>query len=138
METQAKILAGAALAVALALGTFVAVDTKADPESKDVKTLAQAKVDGDVQPYGVYKVGRSDGGSVYAAVSKVDGGEKTVFVDKSPCAMRPLKADPATCYMLLEDGGVVDPGDENVMQDGRWFGVGCVETACVVLFGDSP
>lgn len=136
METKTA-LAGAALAAALAIGTFVAVDQKADPEAKDVKALSDAKRDGEVQPYAVYKVDRSDGGKVYAAVSRVDGGEKTVFVDHSPCAMRPAKVDPATCFALLTDGGAADPGDENVMQDGRWLGVGCVETPCVVLFGET-
>lgn len=131
---------GSVLAVVAVLvgGLVVAIENgKADPETKDVKALAQAKVDGDVKPYSVYSVDRSDGGKLFVALSKEqDAGDKAVFIDHSPCALRPLKTDPALCVAVLPDGGTVDPGDENVMQDGQWLGVGCVEAPCVIMLGD--
>lgn len=138
METQAKVVTGLGTLTVAALVAIAAFGGKVDPETKDVKSAADAKRDGDVQPYSVYRMERSDGGSVYASVKReTDAGEKVTFIDRSPCAMRPAKTDPSACLALERDGGVRDPGDENVMQDGQWTGTGCVETACVVMFGET-
>lgn len=63
-----------------------------------------------------------------------------VKVDSSPCRMRPKGAKPSDCMHVAipesarfpnDDGGLVDFGDENVMQPGEWVGAGCVEVPCV-------
>ncbi len=73
-----------------------------------------------------------DGGRAYVAVL-ADGG---VFkLDVSPCARRPAGVLKSTCLALDIDGGTHDQGDENTMQDGKWTGLGCVRTACGLVFG---
>lgn len=124
------VLAAAALAIALAVGFGMA--SKEDPEPKDVKGLDAELAKGSIPPASVYKVERSDGGSVYAAkYASRDGGEAVVlYLDESPCAWKPdAKSE---CFRL--DGG--DPGIENTMQAGQWSGPSCVRKACVILAGE--
>jgi len=128
-------LAGAALLVALAVGGVAAIveGVSADPLPKDVKTLTQATVDGEITGSNVYRVERPDGGVVYLAQLKDGGGQ---FLDHSPCAKRPTGVKATDCQRKMPDGGIVEQGDENVMQAGQWQGPGCVEVACVIVSGD--
>lgn len=49
------------------------------------------------------------------------------------CAMRPARVPARLCLKVLPDGGVVDFGEENVMQPGEWTGEGCYVVPCVEL-----
>ncbi len=74
-----------------------------------------------------------DAGSKVYVAELPDGG---VFkLDVSPCARRPAGVKPSDCLALNPDGGTHDQGDENTMQDGKWVGIGCVRTACGLVFG---
>lgn len=122
----------AALLAAAAIAASIFVAAKEDPPPQDVKPLATEIAKGTIPSTTVYKVSRSDGGMVYASkYSKPDAGAVVIYLDESPCAWRPIKG--ADCVRF--DGG--DPGDENTMQAGEWFGAGCIRKACVIFAGES-
>lgn len=51
------------------------------------------------------------------------------------CWMRPTGVAPGLCFLELPDGGVVDPGEENVIR-GVAVGRGCIATRCSVMQGE--
>jgi hypothetical protein len=136
-KLTAAIVGTAALVLAVAI-----ISNTVDPAPSDVKTLAA----GLAPPYAIFKLARSDGGSVYAGVSTGDAGCTTdpklgttcmtadviTYLDHSPCRKRPKGVKVSDCSK--PDGG--DSGDENVAQSGGLSGIGCVEVPCVVVYGD--
>lgn len=140
MDTKVVValIAGAIVAVG---GAVVIAGKPVDPDPSDVKPVAVAVAAGDMQPSSVYKMARSDGGSVFLLALK-DGGAE--FVDHSLCAKKPKAVPLAQCSKVCAADPITgktpsapcDPGDENVMQNGQYVGLGCVETPCVIYAGD--
>lgn len=92
---------------------------------------------GAVLKYNVYAAWLPDGGLVPLMDEDLpDGGIRKRIFNRFPCAKRPTGTPARRCGAGLPDGGLRDPGDENVMQPGVWVGPGCVRTACVIMSGD--
>lgn len=122
------------LAALLALGVGVAIGTGGDPNA--LPQVAASSLDAGQMSFRVYAADPGDGGPVVPVWVADDGG--LMKLDLFPCAKRPA-AVPATalgCVYRI-DGGLVDFGDDNVMQPGTWFGPACVRTPCVIMWGDS-
>ena len=104
-----------------------------------VQTVESVKARGIELTHSVYAAKDNIGTKVYAMrVLLLDGGLETIKLDRSPCRRRPTGSLAIGCLRLEIDGGIRDIGDDNTMQDGQWVGLGCVQTACVVVAGDAP
>lgn len=148
--SQSLKIGGAALVAGLAAIIIARAFDDPDPdETRDFKTLIEARSAGVGLGFDIYRFTKSDGGRtradggpIFLAVGdRRDGGRIAIFLADSPCARRFPAVPGALCRrrIPLPDGGVriVAADPMHVMQDGEWAGAGCTPAPCVVFAGDA-